>query len=203
MKYQDAFEIVKRLPFDEETTIIKNEGVELYVLRPSKLSKRFKDYDLKRNFQIWLRQDDRNFRPNHLRVMIDLHLRNRSRPDLKSKLVLIFDNIFYGNDPDEEIMRISGEKFEHFLNPLRIIANLSQLFLIEQDYAYNKESKFDPPTLFYQGWVRQVLDDIREVDNVSMSIASGQPPLTKYTAKENKKSNKYTENLEPLWYLNS
>ena len=203
MKYEDAFEIIKKLPFDEETTIVKEGGVELYILRPSKLSKRFKDYDRKKNFQIWLYEDGRNFRPNHLRVMIDLHLRVRSRPDLKNQLALTFDNIFYGNDPDKEITRVSGGKFEHFLNPLRIIANLSQLFLIEQDYAYNKESKFDPPTLFYQGWVRQVIDDIKEIDNITMSIASGQPSLTKYTARENKKNNKYTKNLEPLWYLNN
>lgn len=203
MKYQVAFEIVKKLPFDKETTIVKEEGIELYILRPSKLSKRFKDYDPKKNFQIWLRQGDRNFRPNHLRVIIDLHLRARSRPDLKRQLALIFDNIFYGNDPDEEIKKVSKEKFEHYLNPLRIIANLSQLFLIEQDYAYHKESNFDPPSLFYQGWLRQVIDDVKEIDNISMSTARGQPPLAKYNAKENKKSKKYTKNLKPFWYLNS
>lgn len=201
MKYQDAFEIVKRLPFDKKTTIIKEEGIELYILRPSKLSKRFKTYDIKKNFQIWLRTGERVFRPNHLRVMIDLHLRSRSRPDLKKDLLIAFDNIFYGSDPKKEIRKFEKEKFDHFLNPLQIIANLSQLFLIEQEYAYSGESNFDPVNLFYQGWVRQTLLDEREIDNICMSIANRQPPAAKYTILDNKKHKKYTGNPKPLWYL--
>ena len=83
--------------------------------------------------------------------MNDLNLRIRSRPDLKKDLLLIFDNIFYGHDPDEEIRKVGKEKFEHFLNSLKIIANLAQLSIIEQDYCFYKPSKFDPKTLFQQG----------------------------------------------------
>lgn len=202
MNYRGMFKRVKRLGFDEEMLVCQVESIELYILRPSKLSKRFKSYDLKKNFQIWLREGERNFRPNHLRVFIDLHLRVRSRPDLKRKLLEIFDGIFYGEDPDEIIRSVLEENFEHFLNPLSIIANLSQLFIIEQAYVYHRESNYDPPTLFYQGWVRQVLDDIKEVDNLSMSIAKGQPPAARYTSKENKKHKKYQENLPTHWYLN-
>jgi len=120
-------------------------------------------------------------------VIIDLNLRVRSRPDLKSALLTAFDNIFYGNDPDKEIKRLENEKFDHFLNPLPIIANLSQLFILEQEYSYNRESHFDPPALFYQGWVRQAIDDTKEIDNIVMSIANRQPPPAKYTFLENKK----------------
>lgn len=203
MNYQKILEKIKELDFDTEMPVAQKEGVSLLVLRPSKLSKRFKKYDIKKNFQIWLREGERKFRPNHLRIMIDLHLRVRSRPDLKEKLGTAFDNIFYGENPEKAISELEKERFEHFLNPLTIIANLSQLFIAEQDYSYNKESKYSPPTLFYQGWVRQSLDDTREIDNLVMSIANRQPPLAKYTALEDKKSKKYQKNLKPLWWMTS
>lgn len=202
MRYFEMLQKIKDLPFDKELTVCKEEGVELFVNRPSKVSKRFKNYDIKKNFQIWLREDDRSFRPNHLRVMMDLNLRVRSRPDLKRELAIAFDNIFYGKDPDTEIEELEKEKFEHFLNPIRIIAGLSQLFVIEQAYNYYKESNFDPPTLFYQGWLRQAIDNTKEIDNLCMSIGKGlQPPPPKYTSLENKKVKRFVKNLKPLWYL--
>lgn len=193
---------IKDLPFDKELIVCKKAGVELYVNRPSTVSKRFKNYDIKKNFQIWLREGNRSFRPNHLRVMMDLNLRVRSRPHLKRGLATAFDNIYYGKDPEEEIKDLMQEKFEHFLNPLIIIANLSQLFVIEQAYNYYKESNFEPPTLFYQGWLRQAIDNTKEIDNLCMSIGKGlQPPPPKYTALENEKDKRFTKNLKPLWYL--
>lgn len=195
------FEIVKKLEFDKEITVLKDKDLEIYLFRPSKLPKRFKDYDLKKNFQIWLKEGERRFRPNHLRIFIDLNLRIRTRPDLKKELLLAFDNIFYGSDPDVEIKNLQKEKFEHYLNPIRLIANMAQLFVIEQEYCYHKESKFDPPTLFFQGWVRQSIASPREIDNLCMSVANGQPPQQLYTYKENKKHKKYDVKKKPLWYL--
>lgn len=201
MKYEDMFKIVRELDFDTEKVVCNEGGIELFLLRPSKLSKRFKGYDLTKNFQIWLREGERVFKPNHMRVMIDLNLRTRSRPDLKKNMLLIFDNIFYGKDPDKELEKVESEKFEHFLNPLKIIAYLSQLFIIEQDYCYHKESKFDPLTLFFQGWIREFIDSPKEIDNLCMSVCNRQPPKTQYTEKENKKHRKFQENLRPVWYL--
>lgn len=114
--------------------------VFIYLFRPSRLAKRFENYNVKKNYQIWLKENERLFRPNHLRVLIDLNLRVRSRPDLKEDLLLAFDKIFYGDDPEEVLGKVAEEKFEHFLNPLRITGCLSQLFLIEQEYCYHKES---------------------------------------------------------------
>ncbi len=195
------FDIIKNLSFDIEKTVYKDEKIRIYLFRPSKLSKRFEGYDKEKNFQIWLEEGERKFRPNHMRVFIDLNLRIRSKPELKKKLLLAFDNIFYGKDPEEELNELKNEQFEHFLNSLIVIGYLSQLFIIEQEYNYNKESKFEPLTLFYQGWIRQFIDSPKEIDNLCMSVASGQPPLVKYTSLENKKHKNYTDNLKPLWYL--
>jgi len=201
MKFDDMFNVVKKLEFDYEKTICDDERIKVFIFRPSTLSKRFKDYDVTKNFQIWLREDERRFRPNHLRIMIDLNLRTRCRPDLKRIMLTIFDNIFYGEDPDIELERIKNERFEHYLNSIKVIAYLHQVFIAEQLYCYNKESKYDPPTLFYQGWVRQMIDSPKEIDNMCMSICNRQPPQAKYTNKENRKHKKFKENCKPLWYL--
>jgi len=195
------FKIVRELKFDKKLSVFKKGKTEIQLFRPSVLSARFKDYDVKKNFQIWLKEGEREFRPNHLRVMIDLNLRARSRQDLKKELLLAFDNIFYGKDPEKELDKLSKEKFEHYLNDLVIIGILSQLFIIEQEYGYHKESMFSPPTLFFQGWIREFIDNPKEIDNLCMSVCNGQPPITKYTYKENGKHKNYEAKLKPLWYL--
>jgi hypothetical protein len=201
MKYEEVFKIVKELSFDTDKVILKTKSCEVFIKRPSKLSKRFESYDVEKNFQIWLREDERVFKPNHLRCMIDLNLRVRSRPDLKKELLLLFDKIFYKKDFEKELAKLQKEKFEHYLNSLDVICNLYQLFLIEQEYGYNRESKFDPANLFLHGWIREFLDSPKEIDNMCMSVCSGQPPIAKYVTRENKKSKKYENNLHALWYL--
>lgn len=195
--------VIKDLPFDQKKVIHRaKDGVEVFVLRPSELPKSLKNkYELEKNFQIWIKEGKREFRPNHLRLMIDLNLRVRSRPELKEPLLHIFDNIFYGNDPETEIKKYKDEKFEHYLNSLDIIAQLAQLFLIEQEFNYTRESNFEPKTLFFQGWVREFIDSPKEIDNMCMSVCNGQPPKVQYTEKENKKHKKYQEQRHPLWYL--
>jgi hypothetical protein len=201
MDKANMFKIVKSLPFDKEKVVYKEGTISIYLFRPSKLSNRFKDYDLKKNFQIGLQDGDRKFRPNHMRVFIDLNLRVRSKPRLKKELLTAFDNIFYGKDPEKELKRLAKEKFDHSLNPITITGVLSQLLIIEQEYAYHKESRFKPPTLFYQGWIREFIDNPKEIDNLCMSVANGQPPLARYTDLENQKGKKFQKNLKPLWYL--
>lgn len=201
MQFEVVFEKIKALEFDKRLDIVSDGGVTLFVLRPSKVSSRFINYDINKNFQIWLSEGRREFKPNHLRLMIDLNLRVRSRPDLKSELLAAFDAIYHQTDPDVVIEKLQGEAFDHFLNTLRIIAHLSQLFIIEQLWGYNKESRFDPPYLFYQGWVRQCLDNTKEIDNLVMSIARGNPPDAKYTKLDNRKHKDYSITPKPLWYL--
>lgn len=204
MRYSEVFGIVKKLEFDTEKVICKDGDVTLYILRPSQVSKRFKNYDINKNFQIWLKEgNEKPFRPNHLRAMIDLNLRVRSRPDLKRELLVAFDKIFYHEEPDTVIAKLANEKFEHFLNPLKIIATLSQLFIIEQEYCYNKPSNYIPPTLFYQGWLRAFIDAKTPIDIMSLSIGQFRPPPNQYTEKENEnpKNKKYDPNHKLLWYF--
>ena len=67
-------EIIKNLEFDKKKHLFDVSNIQIYLTRPSKLSKKFeeKGYDPKRNFQIWMKEGNREFRPNHLRVFIDI-----------------------------------------------------------------------------------------------------------------------------------
>jgi len=197
----EMFKIVKELGFDKKVTVFKKGDTEIQLFRPSKLSTRIIDYDVKKNFQIWLKEGNREFKPNHMRVMIDINLRVRSIPKLKKELLVAFDNIFYGKDPEKELIKLSKTKFENYLNDLLIIGVLAQLFIIEQEYGYEKESMFEPPTLFFQGWIREFIDNPKEIDNLCMSVCNGQPPLTKYVNKENAKHKFFVKERSELWYL--
>jgi hypothetical protein len=201
MDKSKAFQIVKKLQLGKKSTLYREGDLEVFIYRPAELSKRFKDYNVKKNFQIWLKEGKRKFKPNHLRVFIDLNLRVRSQPKLKRDLLIAFDNIFYGKDPEKELKNLANKRFEHYLNPITAIGVMSQLFIIEQEYCYHRTSMFNPPTLFYQGWIREFIDNPKEIDNLTMSVAHGQPPKLSYVDKENKKSKHHTKNLSALWYL--
>ena len=204
MLKNEMLEIIKNLEFDKKKHLFDVSNIQVYLTRPSKLSKKFeeKGYDPKRNFQIWMQEGTRDFRPNHLRVFIDLNLRIRNKPEYKKELLIAFDDIFYGKDPKDALTKLQNVNFNHFLNPILLIGYLSQLFIIEQEYGYTsyRESNYDPSSLFYQGWVRQFIDSPREIDIMCMSVCRFQPPKAVYINKENKKSKKHTPNLKPLWY---
>lgn len=200
MEKAELLKVVKELEFDTDFVLFNGESTKLYINRPSKVPPRFRSYDLSKNFQIWMSEDSRTFRPNHLRLLIDLNLRIRSRPELRDNLLLGFDKIFYGLNPKEALNSLEKEHFKHFLNPILLIGHLAQAFLVEQEYSYNKESNYNPPSLFLQGWIRQFIDSPKEIDNLAMSVANRQPPSSKYVDLENKKSNKYVGNLKPMWY---
>ena len=200
MEKSELLEIVKELKFDTELMLFMGGNTRLFINRPSKVPPRFQSYDLKKNFQIWMSEGSRVFRPNHLRLLLDLNLRIRSRPELKDNLLMGFDKIFYGVDPNKALELLEKEDFQHFLNPILLIGHLAQAFLVEQEYSYNKESKYDPPSLFLKGWVRQFIESPKEIDNLAMSVANRQPPSSKYVDLENKKSKRYVDKLKPMWY---
>ena len=201
MEKNDMLEIVVNLTKDEHITVYESDGTLITLFRPSKLPKRMTGYDVERNFQIFLHHGERSFRPNHLRGFIDLGLRSKCRPDLKRELCKAFDLIYLGEDPFEVISDISKQEFPLELNRIDIIAQLVQLFIIEQEYNYLRESHFDPPVLFFQGWIRTFLDSPKEIDNLCMSVARFQPPPVRYTSMENGKHRKFQEERPELWYL--
>lgn len=201
MDYNTACGIIYNFPFDQMAEIYNNDTQILLVCRPSILSARFKKYDVNKNFQIYLKiGDERPFRPNHLRLLIDLKLRSREIPETKDILLKAFDNIFYGQDPIDAIQPLMNIPYSQFINPIDITAVLAQLFIIEQNIGYGGRSTFDPPSLYLQGWIRTFINDNQEIDQIIYRICRNTPPDAKYTCADNKNHLRFNPNALPLWY---
>lgn len=203
MTYDKMREIVLDLPFDTMTEVYNNGEQAILIYRPSTLPKRFINYNVNTNFQIFLRiGNDRPFRPNHLRLLIDLKLRARELPQAKKELLIAFDKIFYGEEPLAAIKPLTQIHFTQYINPIDITAILAQLFIIEQDIGYGYKSKFNPPSLYIHGWIRTFIEADQEIDQVVYRICRNTPPAVKYTCQDNKNHPKYNPNAKTLWYVN-
>ena len=202
MTYNEMRDVVLALPFDSMTEVYNNGEQAILIYRPSTLSDRFKNYDVNTNFQIFLRIGyDRPFRPNHLRLLIDLKLRARELPQAKKELLVAFDKIFYGEEPLTAIEPLIYIPFTQYINPIDITAVLAQLFIIEQDIGYGSKSTFDPPSLYIHGWIRTFIEANQEIDQVVYRICRNTPPAVKYTCQDNRNHPKYNPNAPLLWYV--
>lgn len=200
MLYSDLRQIVIDLPMDIMTKIYSDDFYTISLYRPSTLSRRFRDYDPSKNVQIFMQiGNDEPFRPNHFRVLVDLNLKVRENPQLKDELLYAFDNIFYGDDPFRCVQKLESY-FSQGLNPLYITAQLAQLFLVEQDIGFGKESKYEPRSLYIMGWIRTFIDAEKELDLILSSICHNNPPSEGYTCQDNQKNNRYNPDAQPLWY---
>jgi hypothetical protein len=201
MQYDKMLDKILALPFDTMAEVYANDTQKVLVYRPSMLSARFKDYDIKTNFQIFLQiRDDKPFRPNHLRLLLDLKLRSRELPETVNDLLLTFDEIFYGADPLEAVKRVKNINYTQFINPIDITTVLAQLFIIEQNIGYGARSTFNPPSLYIHGWIRIFIASEQEIDQIVYRICRNTPPAVKYTCQDNKNHKNYNENAKPLWY---
>lgn len=201
MKYNELEKIIIELPFDEMKKIYSNNGQTLSIFRPSKLPKKFIEYDANKNVQIKLQiGDQKPFKPNHFRLLIDLYTRVREHPESKDKLLYVFDEIFYGADP-LQIMHILDEyKYTQAINPLDISVMLAQLFIAEQNIGFGRKSIYNPRSLYIQGWIRTFIDADFEIDQVISGISYNRPPQGKYTKLDDKNHREYSPDAGPLWY---
>ena len=201
MKYTELEQIIIDLPFDEKKDIYSSNGQTLYVVRPQKLSERFKEYDASKNIQIWLKIDDKKpFKPNHFRLLIDLYTRVRECPDSKDTLLEVFDSIFYGEDPLDVMHMLDTYQFTQAINPTDIAVVLAQLFIAEQNVGFGKKSKYNPRSLYIQGWIRTFINADYEIDQVISGISYNRPPLVGYTKQDDKNHKEYNPDAQPLWY---
>ena len=192
MKYTELEQIIIDLPFDEKKDIYSSNGQTLYVVRPQKLSERFKEYDASKNIQIWLKIDDKkSFKPNHFRLLIDLYTRVRECPDSKDTLLEVFDRIFYGEDPLDVMHMLDTYQFTQAINPTDIAVVLAQLFIAEQNVGFGKKSKYNPRSLYIQGWIRTFINADYEIDQVISGISYNRPPLVGYTKQDDKNHKEY------------
>ncbi|MCD6275570.1 MAG: hypothetical protein J7J42_02380 [Thermoplasmata archaeon] len=201
MMLSEVMKVGKELGIDEEYVVYTLGDLEFVFKRPSKPGRNLKrEYDPKKNLQIWIREGKEEFMPNHLRILLDLEFKIMMRPQYQKELLLAFDRLFYGDDPDTIYEDFKHLEYPPELRSLKYDLYLAQLFFVEQEIGYHFEAKFIPKYLYLQGWIRCLLTRSMEIDRLLWS-ATRNPPPVKFTKKDNKKHKEYDPHAKPLWYL--
>jgi hypothetical protein len=118
------------------------------------------------------------FYPTHVRLFVDLYIKNMSDPKSAHQLFCALEDVYRGQDPDGWRGRL-----EHFVFPMQIdeaAVNVyyTQLLMIEQDFNYGprgcKASNYDPPRGYFMGFIRWIASSV-EIDKVIFNLRFGAP----------------------------
>ncbi|MBI2663657.1 hypothetical protein HYX15_03970 [Candidatus Woesearchaeota archaeon] len=172
MDYKELLKIIIDLKIGENKNIYRIDNTDLWIHRPEKLGRSLKSkekYEIKTNFQIFMRgQNGKAFKPNHLRILIDLHLKLISNPNSAKKLFDILEDIYNGKDPLEFKNDLSKMNFKMQLDSALINVCCAQLFMAEQDINYTK-GKIQPPRSFLMGYIRFIKAGQENIDKILWS----------------------------------
>lgn len=181
MNFKTAKEKIEKLEIGKSESMYKfNGGVELYVHRPVKLGKSLKrEYALHKNFQIFMKKpNEKEFKPNHLRILINLHLKNISDPE-KAKIIFdILEKVYHGEDPLLYQKELELLNFKMSLDSALVDVCLAQLFMCEQEICYT-DGKVKPPRAYLMGYIRLVHSGEAEIDKLLWNSVR-HPPLIRF-----------------------
>ena len=172
MEYKQLLELIKNLKIGDSKNIYRVDNTDLWIFRPEKLGRSLKSkdkYDIKTNFQIFMRgEDGKAFKPNHLRILLDLHLKLISNSELAEKLFSILEDIYNGKDPLEFKGELEKMRFKMQLDPPLVNVCCTQLFMAEQDINYT-HGKIQPPRSFLMGYIRFIKTKQENIDKILWS----------------------------------
>lgn len=178
MEFNTLIDLIRKLKIRESRTIYKTWSNEkIFVLRPEKQSATLKrKYKRELNFQIWLQKSNGlEFKPNHLRVLIDFYLKKMSRPDLSKTILECLEKIFNGGDPEKIVGKFKDEEFRMKIDDIDTNFYLTQLFFVEQAINYT-HGKVQPPQAFLMGYLRVLFETDVEIDKMCWSAPRNPPP---------------------------
>ncbi len=181
MKYQQLLEEIKNLKIGERKEIYNEEGNKIIIFRPEKLGKSLKNknYDIKRNFQIILKKpNEKEFLPNHLRVLIEFNHKIKSDKDKGEEFYKMIEEIYAGEDPLKFKEILKKLKLSEELDPSIITLCLIQLFMAEQDINYT-HGKVQPPRAFLMGYLRFIRKQEQNIDKILWS-STRHPPKQEF-----------------------
>lgn len=186
MKYEELKKVILNMKLGEKKTVYKiNEDTELFVNKPTKVPTKLKNskkYNPLKNFQIGInKKGQKEFLPNHLRIMIDLQLK---KDENKDKAKILFDTIEYiyeGADPFEYKEKLKGYLFKSGFEDSFTDLCLAQLFFLEQDINYDF-GKVQPPRVYLMGYIRMIRLGVDEIDKLLWS-STRHPPIIKFRDK--------------------
>ena len=181
MNFEVAKGKIEKLEIGKSETIYQfDNGVKLYVHRPLKLGKSLKrEYSLHKNFQIFMKKpNEREFKPNHLRILINLHLKKISDPKKAEIIFNILEKIYHGDDPLLYKKDLEFLDFRMSLDSALVDVCLAQLFMCEQEICYT-DGKVKPPRAYLMGYIRLVRSGEVEIDKLLWNSIR-HPPLIRF-----------------------
>lgn len=183
MDYASLKDRILSIPIGKREDIYPTaKGVTVFVNKPLKVPtklKQSKRYDAQKNFQIGLSKgSQKEFLPNHLRILMDLNFKNGED---KEKAQILFDAIeavYDGEDPLKFEKKLQALRFEREIETAFTDLCLSQLFMLEQDINYHF-GNVQPPRAYLMGYIRMVRLKAEEIDKLLWS-STRHPPRTIY-----------------------
>lgn len=184
MKMDELKELIINLELTEKETIYTTpDGIEVFVYKPLKPSATLKhtDYNPQKNFQIYLKfPEKKEFRPNHLRLLLDLHLKRLSDENKSNIIFSSLEKIYEGEDPEKFADKLKELNFRMQLDSSLLNVYYGQLFMIEQDINWSeRKTQCQPPRSYLMGYIRMVHSGEKEIDRLLWS-ATRNPPSKKW-----------------------
>lgn len=149
------------------------KGVKVTVTHTGKLSPR--------DFGVGLiNLNEQEFRPTHIRLLIDLYIKKISNEAGAYKLFLALEKINNGTDPGEIKNEVKELKFPMQLDDAETNLYYTQLLMVEQDINYapgtGKQSKLNPPHEYLMRFIRWVASGDATIDRILFAAAGRRYP---------------------------
>lgn len=186
MEYKELKKLIINLDLGKTKTIYQiDENTRIFLTKPLTVPAKLKQnekYDPKNNFQIGLsKKNQKEFLPNHLRILIDLYLKNEHNQKDAEILFDMIEDIYEGKDPENYKEKAQKLNFRLEIEKPFTILCLAQLFMLEQDINYTF-GKVQPPRSYLMGYIRMIRLKAEELDKLLWS-STRHPPRVPFRTK--------------------
>lgn len=121
----------------------KDESITVYKTIDAQVTATRTDKNSPMDFGVGLVLRDKEFRPTHVRLLFDLHLKRRSDPDKSEKLFYALEKVYEGKDPEKLVSELKNINFRMQLDSAETNLHYAQLLMIEQDFNYIPEKEIN------------------------------------------------------------
>jgi len=129
MKMIELLPRLWNLQKNRSITIYKTVNAQITATRTDKISPK--------DFGVGLVLGEKpEFRPTHVRLLFDLHLKRRSEPEKSEKLFYALEKVYEGEDPKKLALELKNIDFKMQLDSAEVNLCYAQLLMIEQEFNY-------------------------------------------------------------------
>ena len=153
-----------------------NNNIKVTVIRTGK----FSEHDYAVGLII---PEQPEFYPTHIRLLIDLYIKQESNLEGSRKLFKILEEVYNGKDPRLYIEGLRKIEFPMHLDEAEVNLYIAQLLMIEQDFNFGpgapRTSKLDPPREYLMRFIRWVAAGDTQIDRIIFAAAGRKYPAPK------------------------